>query len=46
MTTPQDAREQTAAEQSGAPSAVVTGASSGIGLALARQFLEHGYDGT
>ena len=36
--------EQTAADQSGPPCAVVTGASSGIGLALARQFLEHGYD--
>lgn len=36
--------EQAAAQQSDAPSAVVTGASSGIGLALARQFVENGYD--
>jgi short-subunit dehydrogenase len=44
MTTPQTDMEQTAAEQSGAPSAIVTGASSGIGLALVKQLVEHGYD--
>jgi uncharacterized protein len=44
MTAEQTAMESTAVEQSGAPSAIVTGASSGIGLALARQFVEHGYD--
>jgi uncharacterized protein len=44
MTTDQSAMQQAAAEQSGAPSAIVTGASSGIGLALARQFVDHGYD--
>ena len=44
MTTDQFAMEQTAAEQSGAPSAIVTGASSGIGLALARRLVAHGYD--
>jgi uncharacterized protein len=44
MTAEQAAMESTAAEQSAAPSAIVTGASSGIGLALARQFVEHGYD--
>src|SRR4051794_33875364 len=32
------------AESSPAGLAVVTGASSGIGLALARQFVEHGFD--
>jgi uncharacterized protein len=44
MTTEQSDLEQAAVQQSGAPSAIVTGASSGIGLALARQFVEHGYD--
>jgi short-subunit dehydrogenase len=34
----------TSTSSSGRPFAVVTGASSGIGYELAKQFLEHGYD--
>jgi short-subunit dehydrogenase len=44
MTTDQQAMDHAAAEQSGAPSAIITGASSGIGLALARTFVDNGYD--
>jgi short-subunit dehydrogenase len=39
-----DDRRTTDSSADGRPLALVTGASSGIGLELARQFVEHGYD--
>lgn len=40
----EDSREKFMKERSNSPFAVITGASSGIGLALAHVFAEHGFD--